>query len=648
MSSGATHQNPTVHKRSRNGRQTRIAFSGTEAEQQSIGCYTCRVRKVRCGTTPPSSDARNGVKSDCSNCKRLGFQCRWHPPASGERYVPPPKRRRTAGNCRTGTNKFPTDSPPTIPNLPRTGEGSEYDVSTSPGAPTAVDHRPDPLLEQGTVTFNQFPDPQLGLLGDLSFNSDFILGYNPFDLDLAGEGLDFIPLPEVDPSILQSSADSTQATLCIEQSPKFKAIDTNSNHLTLEDMSNSTPRDTNDQLPSMNEDNRRLIQHYLEVMKGYSKVDDRTNKDGTNLFISAFSQSLCFPPLFYAILAFSASHLSILHPSYADQANTFDRLAEESFQEFKRDHDTEVEGLLSALFVRVKKVHVMAGSMDTFLDLIATAANIVSTKQGERALEVPSTLTRRIILRLAILDARAACYRLGGGMLIERLRHIPCLSFIFDRTITEDMSRGGVVNLLRANIFRMHVAELDKRLHSQIDSQFVVMPPLRIDEVKLLYADIRREIERCELELATQGKKPDVDESLEEEVLDATTYSYYTVLSVLHSGVLYLCDVYLLPSFERELSITKILHYQLKVQCDTSRVSSPSSIFPSSLFQAGLHTSDPIHRDWIIKAFKRGEEWGVFIRRARELLEAMLRMQSRGVLVDICSAMDEVTGRFII
>ena len=504
-----------------------------------IGCYTCRVRKVRCGTTPPSTENHT---FECSNCKRLGFQCRWHPPASGEQYVPPPKRRRTIGQRRSQTSELPRDAYLALPDASQPREGTELGISTSPAASVPIENSPESLLEQNSVTFSQLPDPQLGFLGDLSFDSDFILGYNPFDLDLAGEGLDFIPLPEVDPSILQSSADSTQVTLSIEQSPNFKTIDSTLHRLSVEDAGNSI----NNLSPSMSEDSRRLIQHYLEVMKGYSKVDDRT-KDANNLFISAFSQSLCFPPLFYAILAFSASHLSIRHSSYIDQANTFDRLAEESFQEFKRDHDTEVEGLLSALFVRVKKVHVMAGSMDTFLDLITTAANIVSTKQGEQALEAPSTLTRRIILRLAILDARAACYRLGGGLLIERLRHIPSLAFIFDRTINGDMSRGGVVNLLRANIFRVRVAELDVRFHRQTDSQVAVMPPIRIGEVKLLYGDLQREIKRCERELTTRGKMSEMEGPLEEVVLDATTYNYYAVLSALHSGVLYLCDVYVSP-----------------------------------------------------------------------------------------------------
>ncbi|KAF7561732.1 hypothetical protein G7046_g2403 [Stylonectria norvegica] len=571
MSSRGNTEISMTHKRSRNG------------------CFTCRVRKVRCGTAPPATETKT---FECSNCKRLGFQCRWQPPASGERYVPPPKRRRTTGPRRNQMSKLHTDASLQLPDTSQLRESADLGFSTPPAASVPMINPPESPLEQDSVTYSQFPDSQLSFLGDFSLDADFIVGYNPFDLDMAGEGLDFIPLPEVDPSILHSSTDTSQVPLIVERSPNSNTIDPTLHRLSVEDMGNSI----HNLAPSMSEDSRRLIQHYLEVMKGYSKVDDRA-KDVKNLFISAFSQSLCFPPLLYAILAFSASHLSIRQSSYIDQANTFDRLAEESFQEFTREHGTEVEGLLSALFVRVKMVHVMAGSMDTFLDLITTAANIVSTKEGEKALEGSSTLARRIDLRLAILDARAACYRLGGGLLIERLRHIPSLAFIFDRTTNDDGSRGGVVNLLRANIFRVRVAELDVRLHRQTDSQVALMPPIRIGEVKLLYEDLQREIQRCELELATRGKDSKIEGPLEEMVLDSTTYNSYAILSALHSGVLYLCDVYPLPSFDQELSIKRILHYQLKVQCDTSRVRSPSSILPSSLFQDGLHTDDPIHRD---------------------------------------------------
>lgn len=59
----------------------------------------------------------------------------------------------------------------------------------------------------------------------------------------------------------------------------------------------------------------------------------------------------------------------------------------------------------------------------------------------------------------------------------------------------------------------------------------------------------------------------------------------------------------------------------------------------------GLMTSDPIHRHWILQLLKAGERWGVYVKKARELLEAMLRELGQP---DIRDMMDRVTGRFII
>uniref|UniRef100_A0A8H7K9Z3 Uncharacterized protein n=1 Tax=Bionectria ochroleuca TaxID=29856 RepID=A0A8H7K9Z3_BIOOC len=241
----------------------------------------------------------------------------------------------------------------------------------------------------------------------------------------------------------------------------------------LEDNLNTpTLKDQDDLSASVTDQNRHLIQHYLEVIKGYSKVDERS-KETNNLFISAFSRSLSFPPLFYAILAFSASHISMEDESHREQVAKFDDLAAESFRQFKSTHKTEVDSLLSALFVRIKMIHVMGGSVEAFLKIIHEATDILTSVHGLRALEDTSTLAWRIIVRIAILDARASCYRLGGGALIKALRKVPSFSFLFSSNSIDAPSLGAVVNLLRADIFRTRVAEIDVQLHQQIQSERV-------------------------------------------------------------------------------------------------------------------------------------------------------------------------------
>lgn len=94
--------------------------------------------------------------------------------------------------------------------------------------------------------------------------------------------------------------------------------------------------------------------------------------------------------------------------------------------------------------------------------------------------------------------------------------------------------------------------------------------------------------------------------------------------------------------------MSKILHYHLKIRYDPSRSCSPSSILPSSLFLAGICTSDPIRRDWVIERFREGESWGIYIRKARELLQAIVKQRKGGDNPSVRSVMDQVTGRFII
>lgn len=44
--------------------------------------------------------------SNCTNCERLGLDCRWNPPAPGDNFEPPPKRRRRVAAVDQTKNDF--------------------------------------------------------------------------------------------------------------------------------------------------------------------------------------------------------------------------------------------------------------------------------------------------------------------------------------------------------------------------------------------------------------------------------------------------------------------------------------------------------------------------------------------------------------
>ncbi|KAF4966820.1 hypothetical protein FSARC_5535 [Fusarium sarcochroum] len=523
---------------------------------------------------------------------------------AGESYTPPPKRRRTLGSRRRGQD----------------GDASPLASQDTPyhDEPTGSTHSID-MSEPARLVFNDLSDLQLNLPED--FNFDTSLGVEP-NLFWSGEGLDFIPLPTIEPTstIPQEPVDTTSQ---MERPPSFQ----------LKSILYGT--DTSPFSITGENDNRRLIQHYLEVMNGYSKVTDH-DSNTNNLFIAAFSKSLFFMPLYYAILSFSASHLTLQDPSVADTARRLEALADENFKQSSQDQKAEVEGLLSALFVRVKRVHVMGESVNSFLRLISSATQIIFSKEGRQVLEAPSDLSRRIVLRLAILDARASCYRLGGGLLVRRLREIPSLSFVFNPDDGESSSMGAFIPLLRADILRMRVGQLDLGIHQQMGTVEVV-------EVEAVQTDINASIDRWEQRLAGFAEEETMVSSLTTAV-----YGCYTVISALHSALLYLHSIHPLHSVDIHASVAKILNYQLLIHQDTSRTASPSSILPSSLFLAAIFTEDLIHRDWAIKLLKDGERWGLYVKKTRELVEGACKMREQGDCVNIGLAMESITKQFVI
>ena len=498
----ASAKDVTAQTRSRSGsRPPPHGSKSTDADQS--GCYTCRLRKVRCKTHLQTLEDARTSSSDCVNCHRLGLECRWHAPAPGEQYEPPPKKRRTIGQRSARPSKS-IESPAPSTQSPGSNPGQVGDPVS---------------LHENDLGWSLVPPD---LFGGMPLDFDFSPAYGSLELNLAGEGLDFIPLPSVDPSMLQISDEAAAMSTELleqEQDPTPQPA-TNEGGSILQLTTFQSPSD----------DSRRLIQHYLDVMKGYSKVDDRS-KDANNLFISAFSKSLFFPPLFYAILSFSASHLAMDDPSYVEQAHTYDCLADESFRSFRQDENTPADSLLSALFVRVKKIHMTAGSVNSFLELIAAATDIVSTKNVEKDLEDSNGLIRRIVLRLAILDARASQYRLGGGVLVERLSHVPALYPLFNDEILGDSS-ADVSGLLRADIIRWRVAQVEIRMRGQSE----VLSP-GTDEIESLYMGIQQQIGQWESQC-------DGEFNLTEKALSSTTYGHFTVLSAFHSALLYLYTLY--------------------------------------------------------------------------------------------------------
>ncbi|KAJ5106392.1 hypothetical protein N7456_003067 [Penicillium angulare] len=600
--------------------------ASTPRQRVRTGCYTCKIRKVKCKAEDKDNQASLDEGPSCDPCKRLGLECRWSVPLSGEDYSPPPKRRQTIGIRRERAKinrKSPRVSYVEPHGSSQTVESQDDDAATRSNLLRSSEQGSASSAQPASFELDTYVD----MLGDLpfDFDLDFDLDIHPVDLSFNGEGLDFAQLPSFNTPFQLSDGDMASQAMSTDVLPTLNNFQTSEESFPYADDERTNAAASGD-LSSLGVDEQHLIQHYLATMTGYAKVDDYP-RGANNLYTTAFSQSLSFKPLLYAILAFSASHLALENPTYFEKASKFEKLAHDSFEACKRQ-DSEPDSLLSAL-------------------LIGQAAETALSEKGQNALNDLFSLAQRIVIRLALLDARASCYRLGGGKLIKALRKIPAMAFIFDHDKNVGSTSNALVSLLRADILRMKVGELDLRLRLQTESEDIISSPVRTEEIRSLHRHIEHEIRQWEHQMSCRGD--DLDEiTMTESVLEASTYAQYLVMAALHSAVLYLYLLYPLKSIRWEHSVSRVLHCQLKLQQDPSRSNSPSSLIPSSLFLAGICTVDPIHRNWVLERLKKGEKWGTYVGRTRELLESIVKARSTNDELDVCLLMDRLDGRFLI
>ncbi|KUL87927.1 hypothetical protein ZTR_03880 [Talaromyces verruculosus] len=470
-------------------------------------------------------------------CKRLGLECRWTVPVAGEDYTPPPKRRQTIGRRRERAQNSVANDKVAIASHADDSQASRPREDPDTHA-EASRH-----LEQSGSRLAQTPpfelDAYVDMLGDLPFNTDFALNLDPAVLSFNGEGLGFGPPPTFDSLFsLPAGRSGNSRSLSNCTDPHFPQPPSNSHS---HERTSGADASVSWEISNLGADEHHLIQHYLAAMTGYAKVDDYP-RASNNLYTTAFSQSLFFKPLLYAILAFSASHLALEDGRYLEKASKYEQLAHDSFEACK-GHGAELDSLLCALFVRAKRVHLTAGNIESFHSLIIEATEIILSEKGQQALQDPFSLAQRIVIRLALLDARASCYRLGGGTLIKALRHTPAMSYIFNPESHDRLAPNALVSLLRADILRMKVSEIDLRLRFQTESEELIPLPVRTDELLSLQKHVEHEIRQLEYQMSSRGHDPD-DVTQAECVLEPSTYAQYLVMAALHSTILYLYMVY--------------------------------------------------------------------------------------------------------
>lgn len=266
-----------------------------------------------------------------------------------------------------------------------------------------------------------------------------------------------------------------------------------------------------------------------QTMKSFAKVEDRT-RDSDNLYVSAFTRALYLPALFHAILAYSASHLGLTDPTYLEKADVHTTAATDALVQVISGNvaNIDVEGLLSAIFILTKREHMTCGdgSIQRVRSLLDVAGDVITSPRGVVAVGEVGGFARRVTLRLAYVDCRAALFRLGGGGLVGQLRSVPTLRDLFDSSPAGD-GMSGAIALLRSNLFRLRVSDIDQRLHNALTEDVVSSRGVRPDEVARLRSEIEADL--LSVDLHDEGGDP-----------DAVHYNQWVVTASYHADLLYL------------------------------------------------------------------------------------------------------------
>ena len=311
-------------------------------------------------------------------------------------------------------------------------------------------------------------------------------------------------------------------------------------------------------------------------MQTYAKVQDReSDRDTANLFTASFTKALSVPPLFDAIMAYSSLRLSLTSPSLvhtpdaaADRAARARVSLQSAMSSSATETRDEIEGLLAAIFIMVKREHMLAAteSLSHIQYLLEIARCIVIAPSAgplladTHEIQGGSGFTRRIIARLAYHDCRASVFRMGGGGFVSALKSLPSLESFWETVDRE--APGGRWGLLRANLLRLDVSQMDERVQAMLSGR--IGDNCRpVDRVET--RNLRREVESViteweqDQDATSERRTSSIGRRVlltgeEDSQISASTYNRYIVIAALHSVLLYLDRVFVCSSL-RVLSL---------------------------------------------------------------------------------------------
>lgn len=397
----------------------------------------------------------------------------------------------------------------------------------------------------------------------------------------------------------------------------------------------------------------RLIQHYLNVMTNFAKIRCSGEE---NIYSHIFSNmALFYPPLYNAIMAWTAMHLGQLR-SEPDLVRKAEERCAHAISLTHRDQNVALNFELSIVTIWFVLQYEMlaAQGIESFCRHLEFTADLVDAhRRHQRAGGEATPLGRigcRMLVWLGAYDCRASCIG-GSGRLLRSLESF-CAEYDFIDAVYPNVP-PGTEDLKPALRLSLELDYMESRI-VQLHRRSVTAPAAIWSTVQSGLITIR---ERFEKDPAIAPIMAYITNPSRQVASRITTrrFNCFVLIAAFYGVVI---------SFHRMIPepVAKSIPSKITSANDAAtniirlaswaarfRPPSPQNVWPRLLFMAGIETTDLAHQDWVIRTLTEAEVWGPNFRKTRLLLERVIKIQTtEGVRADYLDVMKQSADMFVI
>ncbi|KAI0152157.1 hypothetical protein F4776DRAFT_652599 [Hypoxylon sp. NC0597] len=624
----------------------------SRSARSKTGCSSCRRRKVRCDEGKPI----------CNACTRLGLSCSYEQGRAANSAETLRYRVRFVNSRYTKTRSDGTKS-----NQSQSSPSGELQQPVTSGAENNCEASNDDNVE----TRSGAQVPKAG-------SDDTVMSHPSHTVQVSAEGSsqhDVLPrtIPIHGPFGASLQPNPYEPQIDNSYVPAFFDLNMNFDLLGEDWLSAQTPGNATLSEPESSQaevsepgssstqeatvvigpGDNRLIQHYLNVMTSYAKI--RSSGDD-NIYSHIFSNmALFYPPLYNAIMAWTALHLS---QTLSDPELV--RKAEERYSQAVSltygDQNLALHFELSivTIWFALQFELLAARGIDSFCRHLEFAADLVDAHRRHHKAGGEATplghVGSRMLVWLGAYDSRASSVG-GSGRLLQSLEAF-CSEYDFIDAAFPNLpaSPEDLKPCLRLSL---ELDYMESRIF-RLSRRSVAAPAAAWSTVQSGLIKIRERLESDSSVAPVIAYITNPTRSIAGKIT-TRRFNCLLLLATFYGVVI---------SFHRMIPTSMVMNLSGKLMSAEAaatyiirlaswvcrfRPPSPQNIWPRLLFLAGIESTDIAHQDWVLRTFTEAEVWGANFRKTRLLLERVIKIQStEGVRVDYLDVMKRDNDLFII